>query len=317
MIQGIVNAFTHALGTVFDFVPRLASFLVILAIGWLVSYVVGKAVTMLLRKVGFEHLSERIGLTRLEHRMGMRIDTAGILGRITFWFLFLIFLVPATDSLGLPTISSTLNTLVRYLPNVFVAVLALFLGVWLGTVAHSMIRRAASGGRFGNPRLLGEIARWAIIAFAAMIALDQLRIAPTLIDTLFAASVAGLALAFGLAFGLGGRDTVQRWLARNESQVLGSRPYNPEQIVQQARTDLKHSEYMGQQHAISQPPAESTYTQTAANPNYTENPPLGPTEHQHLPPTSSGYVPGQTMPPSPEAYGEKPPQPKKPLNPRR
>lgn len=290
MIQGIINAFTTALGTVFNFVPRLVSFLVILLIGWFISYIVGKAVTMLLRKVGFERLSERAGLRRMEQRMGMRLDTAGILGKIVFWFIFLIFLVPATDSLGLPTISNILDTIVAYLPNVFVAVLVLFLGTLLGVFAGDLARGGSRAAKFGNPRILGEVARWSIIGFAAMIALEQLQIAPALINVLFSAIVASLALAFGLAFGLGGRETVQRWLARNESQILGTRPYNPNQIVQQAQTDLTRSEQMEQQYKGSQtaPPMYST--------------------QQGVPPASSSRSTQQNVPPTPRGYNEPPPQ---------
>lgn len=280
MIQGIINAFTTALGTVFNFIPRLVSFIVILLIGWLISYIVGKAVTMLLRKVGFERLSERAGLTRMERRMGMRLDTAGILGKIVFWFIFLIFLVPATDSLGLPTISNILDTIVAYLPNVFVAVLVLFLGTLLGVFAGDLVRGGSRAAKFGNPRLLGEVARWSIIGFAAMIALEQLRIAPALINVLFSAIVASLALAFGLAFGLGGRETAQRWLARHESQMLGNQPYNPNQIVQQAQTDLTHSEQMGQQYKGTQatPPTYPTQQNVPPTPHgYNEPPPQWPT----------------------------------------
>ncbi len=312
MIQGIINAFTNALGMVFAFVPRLVGFLVILFIGWLVSYAVGKAVTMLLRKVGFERLSERAGLTRLEQRMGMRMDTAGILGKIAFWFIFLIFLVPATDSLGLPTVSNTLNTIVGYIPNVFVAVLVLFLGTLVAVFASDLVRRATSATKVGNSRIFGTITRWSIIAFAAMIALEQLQIAPALINSLFTAIVAGLALAFGLAFGLGGRETVQRWLARGESQIMGNRPYNPEQIVQQARTDLAHSEQMGQQYAGSQT-APSTYaTQQNVPPVHSPYPTqqtVPPTPHGSSEPTPHGYVP-----PTPHGSSERPPQ--WPTNPR-
>lgn len=271
MIQGTMNAFTMALGEVLSFVPRFIGFLVILLIGWFISYAVGKAVALLLRKVGFERLSQRVGLTRMEQRMGIRMDTAGILGKIVFWFLFLIFLVPATDSLGLPTISHTLDAIVAYLPNVFVAVLVLFLGTLLGVFAGDLVRGGSIAAKVGNPRILGEITRWSIIGFAAMVALEQLQIAPALINVLFSAVVASLALAFGLAFGLGGRETAQRWLARNESQMLGQRPYNPDQIVQQAQTDLTHSEHMGQQRKGSS---------TAPPPHGHEPPPQWPT-HQH------------------------------------
>lgn len=289
MIQGIINAFTTALGMVFAFVPRLVGFLVILLIGWLVSYAVGKAVTLLLRKVGFERLAQRAGLTRLEQRMGMRMDTAGILGKIAFWFLFLIFLVPATDSLGLPTVSSTLNAIVGYIPNVFVAVLVLFLGTLLGLFVGDLVQGGSTAARFGNPRLLGNITRWAIIGFAAMIVLAQLQIAPSLINVLFGAIGAGLALAFGLAFGLGGRETAQRWLARNEGRLLGSQPYSPEQIVQHAKTDLAHSEQMGQRPAT--PP---TYSTQVPQQGFSTSPPA--------------YSPQQTVPPAPQSHEEPPRQ---------
>ncbi len=303
MIQGIISAFTNALTLVFNFVPRFVAFLVILLVGWIIAYAVQKGVTLLLRKLGFERFSERAGLTRLEHRMGMRMDTAGILGKIAFWFIFLIFLIPAANSLGLVTISNILNTIVDYLPNVFVAVLVLFLGTLLAVFAGDLARGATRASRVGNPNVIGSIVRWAIIAFAAMIALEQLRIAPSLITALFTAIVAGLALAFGLAFGLGGREAAQRWFARNESALLANRPYNPEQIVQQAQTDLTHSEQMGQQYPISH--ASTPAHQTP----------------QNVPPTSStsssgylgGYPTQQTVPHAPEAYGEQPPQ--RPLNP--
>src|SRR5512135_171729 len=102
----ILVSLSAALATVFAFIPKLVGFLVILLIGWIVGLALEKAITYLLRKVGFERVSQRIGLTRLEQQMGMRMDTAGILGKVVFWFVFLIFLVPAVDTLGIPSISA-------------------------------------------------------------------------------------------------------------------------------------------------------------------------------------------------------------------
>src|SRR2546430_17145004 len=91
----IINAFANALNLVLTFIPRFIGFLVILLVGWIIATVVSKALTAILRKIGFDRLADRIGLTRLEQRMGVQMDAAGILGKITYWFLFLIFLVPA------------------------------------------------------------------------------------------------------------------------------------------------------------------------------------------------------------------------------
>lgn len=246
MIQALINAFGNAISAVFTFIPHLVGALVILLIGWIVAWAVGKAVTMLLRKVGFDRLSNRIGLTRMEQRMGIRMDTAQLLGKIVFWFLFLIFLVPATDALGLPTVSNTLNTLVSYLPNVFVAIVVLVLGALIGVLVGDIVRGTVRATNVGNPDIFAGITRWAIIGFACLIALQQLEIAPALITVLFTAIMGALALAFGLAFGLGGRESAQHLLSRSESNLLAARPYNPDQIVQQARSDLEHSEHMDQ-----------------------------------------------------------------------
>lgn len=256
MIQSTINAFGSALSGVFSFIPRLVGFLVILFVGWLVGIAVGKVVTALLRRVGFERLSTRIGMTNLERRMGMKIDSAQLLGRVVFWFIFLLFLVPATDALGLPTVSSTLTGLVDYIPNIFVAILVLFLGTLLGVFIGDIIRGTTTASKMGNPNLLGNIARWGIIGFSCLIALEQLQIAPTLITVLFTAIVGGLALAFGLSFGLGGRESAQRLLSRSEGKLVTSRPYDPNQIVQQAHGDLAHTEQVGQ--AYTQPQGSST-----------------------------------------------------------
>ena len=215
----IITALSNALALLFAFIPRFIGFLVILLVGWIIATLVSKALTALLRKVGFERLANRIGLTRFEQRMGVQMDAAGVLGRIVYWFLFLIFLVPATDALGLSAVSNVLNTLVDYLPNVFVAILVLFLGTLAATVVADLVRGAVASANIGNPNILAGIARWAIIGFAALIALEQLQITPTLLNELFGAIVAALAIAFGLAFGLGGQDAARRWLARGEGTV--------------------------------------------------------------------------------------------------
>ena len=217
--QAILNALSNALNLMLTFIPRLIGFLVILLVGWLIAMLVSKALTLLLRKVGFDRMSDRIGLTRFEQRMGVKMDSAGILGKIVFWFILLIFLVPAADALGVPAVSNILNQLVAYIPNVFVAILVLFLGALAGTVLGDLVRGATASARIGNPNLFANIARFAIIGFAALIALEQLQIAPALLNELFGAIVAAAAIAFGLAFGLGRQETARKWLNRGESTV--------------------------------------------------------------------------------------------------
>jgi hypothetical protein len=128
-----------------------------------------------------------------------------------------------------------LNTLVAYIPNVFVAILVLFLGALAATVVADLVRGATAAANVGNPNVFAAIARYAIIGFAAFIALEQLQIAPSLLNELFAAIVGAVALAAALAFGLGGRETAHRLLSRGENTVSDA----ASQI--QAQQNLKQS----------------------------------------------------------------------------
>ena len=215
----IYTSLAGALALLFSFIPKLIGFLVILLIGWLVATAVAKALTLVLRKVGFDRISDRIGLTNLERQMNVQLDAAGLLGKLVYWFVFLIFLVPAVNALGLTTVSELIGRIVGYLPNVFVAILVLFLGTLAATFVADIIRGAAASTRIGNANVFASIARYAILGFAALVALEQLQIAPALIQILFTAIVGAAALAFGLAFGLGGRESAQRLLSRGESSL--------------------------------------------------------------------------------------------------
>jgi len=236
----IVNSLSNALNLIVTFVPKLIGFLIILLVGWILATVLSKAVTLVLRKVGFDRLSNRIGLTRFEQLAGLHVDPAGILGTIVFWFIFLIFLVPAADALGLTSVSGILNTLIAYIPNVFVAILVLFLGTLAATFVSEIVRGATASTNIGNPKVFANIARWAIIGFAALVALEQLQIATSLLNVLFTAIVGALAIAFGLAFGLGGQDTARRWLARGES-TISQVSTNSQVAAQEERTQAANT----------------------------------------------------------------------------
>ena len=261
--QAIFTALANALNLLLEFIPKLVGFLVILLVGWIIATLVSKGVTFLLRKVGFDRLGQRIGLQRFEQNMGVHMDAAGILGAVVYWFLFLIFLIPAADALGIPTVSNILNELVAYIPNVFVAILVLFLGALAATVVADLVRGATASARMGNPNLYANIARIAIIGFAVIVALEQLKIAPDIMNILFTAVVGAAALAFGLAFGLGGRDTARRLLERTEGnveQVASSAAHRLEeqQTMSQAQATVRREAEQMRANAASTPPAPGT-----------------------------------------------------------
>lgn len=270
--QAVLSALGNALNLLLVFIPLLLGFLLILLVGYLIATALSKAVTFLLRKVGFDNLANRVGLTRLEQRMGVRLDPADVLGKIVFWFIFLVFLVPATNALGLTAVSGILNTLIAYIPNVFVAILVLFLGTLAATFVSDIVRGVTASANVGNPNIFANIARYAIIGFASLIALEQLQIAPALLNILFTAIVGAAAIAFGLAFGLGGQDAARRWLDRGESTVTSAASQiQAQQTADQARSQQLNDAYQQPQYnqVAQQPfnqPAQQPFNQPVQQP---------------------------------------------------
>jgi hypothetical protein len=174
-------------------------------------------VATLLRAIKFNDLARRAGLSDLVQNMGVNSDAAGFLANLAKWFVRLIVLVTAFDALGLPAVSQVLQQLLLWLPDLVVALVVLVIGGLAANALASLVRGATAESGLGNPNLLASIARVAVWAFAIVVAVNQIGVAATLVNTLFMANVGALALALGLAFGLGGRETaadmVRDWYA--------------------------------------------------------------------------------------------------------
>ena len=204
-LAGALNQFLSA-------IPRLIGFAIVLIVGWLVSSLLARGVTALLRAIKFNDLARRSGFADFVHNMGVRQDSSSVLAAIVKWFVRLITLVVAFDLLGLPAVSNVLQQLLLWLPNLVVALVVLVIGGLAAKALSQLVRGATAEGGFSNPDVLATVARVAVWAFAIIVAVNQLDIATNLINTLLVGVVGALALAAGLAFGLGGRDRAARLL---------------------------------------------------------------------------------------------------------
>jgi hypothetical protein len=215
-----MTSLTAALALFLSAVPKVIGFVIILIVGWFIASAIAAAVSAILRSVKFNDLAQRAGLSGFVQRMGLHTDAAGLVAMVARWFVRLIVLVSAFDALGLPAVSQVLEQLLMWLPNLVVAMIALVIGGLAANALSRLVRGATAEAGMGNPDLLATIARVAVWAFALVIAVNQIGIATTLINTLFMATVGCVALALGLAFGLGGRDTaaliVRNWYERGQ-----------------------------------------------------------------------------------------------------
>jgi hypothetical protein len=203
-----------ALNTFLAAIPRVIGFAVVLIVGWIISSLIARGVQALLHAVKFNELARRSGFADFVHNMGVRDDSAGVIASIAKWFVRLITLVVAFDTLGLPAVSNVLQQLLLWLPNLVVALVVLVIGGLAAKALSQLVRGATAEGGFTNPDMLATVTRVAVWAFTIVVAVNQLGIATTLINTLLVGLVGALALAFGLAFGLGGRDRAAQILQR-------------------------------------------------------------------------------------------------------
>ncbi|MGH7391953.1 MAG: mechanosensitive ion channel family protein [Candidatus Rokuibacteriota bacterium] len=206
-------------------IPKVIGFAIILIVGWLVAGVLARGLAALLRRANFNGLAERSGFSGFVRSAGIGTDPSGAIAVTAKWFVRLITLIVAFDALGLPAVSQVLQQLLLWLPNVVVALVILVIAGLVANALAGVVRGATATAGFRSPDRLATVARAAVWGFGIIVAVNQLGIASTLLNTLFMAVVGAVALAAGLAFGLGGQDTagqvVRNWY--EQRRLAGSK----------------------------------------------------------------------------------------------
>ncbi|GAB3823345.1 mechanosensitive ion channel family protein [Kribbella italica] len=192
--------FEDAFGKLLGFVPNLLGGLVILAVGYFVAKLLGNLVGKLLGKVGFDQWMERAGVSGVLQRSGTGLTASAMLGKVVFWFVFLISFTMFASALGVPEISNFMSAMLGYIPRIFAAIVIVCLAALFANFLAAIIR-----GATGN-ETLAKVGKYAILVYAAFAALTQLGIAVQLTGNTLLIVLGGVALALGLAFGLGGRE---------------------------------------------------------------------------------------------------------------
>jgi len=201
----LMTSLSTALALLFAAVPRVIGFLIILGIGWLFAWLVERVIVAVLRAVHVDRFAERAGFAGMAQ--ALRHPPSAIAGLLAKWFVRLITLVVAFDELGVPAVSVVFHQLLMWLPNLAVALAVLFVGAIAANALGDVVRAASLRASIARPDLPAAIAKWGVWTFAILVAANQIGIASAMVDILFMAIVGALALAVGLSFGLGARDT--------------------------------------------------------------------------------------------------------------
>jgi hypothetical protein len=202
-----------------SFLPNFLVAVIILVVGWILAVAVGKLVKSVLVSAKVDELGDKVGLSEASNRTGMRLSIAGTIAWLVKWFLLVAFFLAAADILGLAEISNFLRDILAYIPNVVAGAAILMAGLLVARFLAKVVRHSVQAAGLASADLLGAVTQWAIVVFTVLATLQQLGVAAAFVQTLYTGFIAMIAIAGGLAFGLGGRDHAARALDKIERDI--------------------------------------------------------------------------------------------------
>lgn len=201
------------------FLPNFLGALVIFFVGLVIAAGLSKVVEKLVDALRLDRLLEQFGLGKLLERANLRLDSGRFIGVLVQWFFIVVTLLAVSDILKLEAFSDFLKQVLLYVPNIIIAVLIMLAGVVMAAFLAKLVRASVLAARLHAAHFLGALTKWSVLVFSFLAALSQLGIAGALVNTLIMGFVAMLALAGGLAFGLGGRDVATSSLEKLRAEI--------------------------------------------------------------------------------------------------
>jgi len=206
-----------------NFIPSLLGAIILFIIGWTVAVIVGKAIAQLISALKVDKLFESAGASNFINRAGFKLNVSGFIGGFVKWFIIVVFLMASLQIIGLTQVNDFLSEAVLYyLPKVIIASLVLIIATILSDAMRNLVRASAQAANIRSANMLGSITSYSIWIFAFVIALSELGIASAFMQILFTGLIAALAIALGLAFGLGGKEAASHAI-ENISKEMSSK----------------------------------------------------------------------------------------------
>jgi small-conductance mechanosensitive channel len=211
--QVFVNSFKGAFHQVISLTPNVLAMLIVLVVGYVVARLLARVASALAEAIGLQTAAERSGLATSMHQVGINRTVPWIVGSIIFWLTMAVFLTAAFNILGLQTVSDAMQQIVAYIPRLLVATVVVVIGLLVAGFLRGVVATSADrvGITYAEALAGGVYYILALMTFIA--AFDQLGIKFELLRELILIAFGAVALGFGLAFGLGGRDVMGGILA--------------------------------------------------------------------------------------------------------
>jgi len=208
----VFSSSSNVITDIFAMWPQILIATGVIFIGWLLMFFTQFIIKKIAYKASLHSFSERIGLTSMLQKAQIKSSPSKVLGNFLGGYIFTLFFLAASNILGLTPISEFLDTVIQYIPHVIVALFIVLIGFQIATTTGAIVESTLNILESSAAKILGIVAKSVIILFSILGALIQLNIAEKLVTILFTGVVSMLALAGGLAIGLGSKDFVKEIL---------------------------------------------------------------------------------------------------------
>lgn len=201
----LIQALNTGLLAIGRFVPQFIAGLLVLLIGIIVASVLHQVVLEVLKALKVESFLKRYGVPEAKEEL----NWSHILAEIVRWFVIVLFIVPTADAWGLTQVASVLNSILLYIPRVLSATIIAMVGLVVAQISHNVVLASVHGISRESARTVATVTKWAIVVFVLLAVISELGVAQNMIQILFTGFVAMLAVAGGIAFGLGGQGAAK------------------------------------------------------------------------------------------------------------
>ena len=213
-IEAISQPATAMLNEIMLAIPNVVAAALILIIAYVVSRFVGRLVTEIIAGTGVDAIPEKLDLQRF---LG-QTKISCIVGYLIVFFTMLFAVSEASNRLGFEQISHLIAVFIQFGGNILLGAVILVIGFWLANVVANIVQR----GEFNSSRWLGNLVRVLIMGLVIAMGLKAMGIADSIVNLAFGLTLGSVAVAFALAFGLGGRQPAERVL----TDLIDSTPTN-------------------------------------------------------------------------------------------
>lgn len=215
----VADSWTSIWDRFVNFLPNLIGALIILVVGWIVGVIISMVVDRLFRVIGLQTVFEKAKVEDLLKKGNIEKDTTSLLAGVAKWIIYLVAFIAAANTLKLPDVASFLDRILAYVPSVVAGGAILLIGLVLAHFLSNVVKGTMLAADFAASEAVAAIVRYSIIIFTFLAVLSQLGVAENLIGTFFIGLVAFLAIAGGLAFGLGGQGVAKDILEKIRKEL--------------------------------------------------------------------------------------------------